>query len=445
MSSIKVIGGEQLKGELKIQGSKNAALPIIAATILNKGITKLRNCPKILDVFHMIKVLEELGCKATWEGNTLFVDTTTVTVNAVSEGAVRKMRSSILFLGALLGRCHEVTIAYPGGCSIGKRPIDYHLNAIKRMNVRQEFLGEDESIIHCYANKILGNDIFLEFPSVGATQNVILSAVLAEGVTRIFNAAREPEVYELCNYLVEAGARICGKGSAFIEVEGVKKLHDADYTLPPDRIVAGTYMTAVAAAGGEVMLTNTPVRQIEALIRILRKTGCNLEQEEDNLKISCKERPLPIELLKTQPYPGFPTDMQSQMMTVLCLASGKSTIQEEIFESRYQNVDELKKMGARISLEATGNKAIIAGVRHLTGAIVKAHDLRGGAAMVIAGLAAEGTTIIREAISIERGYEDICRDFSCLGAKISYRSDNTELFQEELVNEMMRSAIAGAK
>lgn len=424
MSSIAVTGGEQLKGEVKIQGSKNAALPIIAATILNKGITILKNCPKILDVFHMIKVLEEIGCKATWEGNTLIVDTTSVQVCAVSEGAVRKMRSSVLFLGALLGRCHEATIAYPGGCSIGKRPIDYHLNALKKMNITQEFLGEDEDIIHCYTDKIIGNEIFLEFPSVGATQNVILSAVLSEGTTRIFNAAREPEVLELCNYLVEAGARICGKGSTFIEVEGVKKLHDVEYTLPPDRIVAGTYMTAVAAAWGEALLIDTPVRQIEAVIRILRRTGCSIEINGNNLKMSCRGTLHPIELLKTQPYPGFPTDMQSQFMTVLSLADGKSTIQEEIFESRYQNAEELKKMGANICLEASRNRAVITGVRHLKGAVVEAHDLRGGAAMVIAGLAAYGTTVIREATFIERGYEDICRDFSLLGADIRYCSEN---------------------
>lgn len=424
MSSIAVTGGEQLKGEVKIQGSKNAALPIIAATILNKGITILKNCPKILDVFHMIKVLEEIGCKATWEGNTLIVDTTSVRVCAVSEGAVRKMRSSVLFLGALLGRCHQATIAYPGGCSIGKRPIDYHLNALKKMNIAQEFLGTDEDIIHCHTDKIIGNDIFLEFPSVGATQNVILSAALSEGTTRIFNAAREPEVLELCNYLVEAGARICGKGSTFIEVEGVKKLHDVEYTLPPDRIVAGTYMTAIAAAWGEALLIDTPVRQIEAVIRILRRTGCNIETDGNNLKISCKGTLLPIELLKTQPYPGFPTDMQSQFMSILSIADGKSTIQEEIFESRYQNVDELRKMGAIINLETSRNRAIITGVKQLKGAVVEAHDLRGGAAMVIAGLAARGTTIIREATCIERGYEDICRDFTQLGANIRYCSEN---------------------
>jgi UDP-N-acetylglucosamine 1-carboxyvinyltransferase len=427
MSSIAVVGGKQLKGEVRIQGSKNAALPIIAATILNKGTTVLKNCPKILDVFHMIKVLEEIGCKAVWEGNTLIVDTTTVRVCAVSEGAVRKMRSSVLFLGALLGRCHQATIAYPGGCSIGKRPIDYHLNALRKMNITQEFWGEDDSIIHCYTDKIIGDDIFLEFPSVGATQNAILAAVLSEGVTRIYNAAREPEVYELCKYLVEAGARICGKGTAFIEVEGVRQLHDVEYTLPPDRIVAGTYMTAVAAARGEAVLRDTPVRQIESIIRYLRKIGCSISTDGYHLKIISQERPQPIELLKTQPYPGFPTDMQSQFMTVLSLADGISTIQEEIFESRYQNVSELKKMGASISLEAQSKRAVISGVGQLQGAVVEAHDLRGGAALVIAGLAANGSTVIRKATCIERGYEDICRDFSLLGANIRYCSENVLL------------------
>ena len=424
MSSIRIVGGEQLKGELKIQGSKNAALPLIAATVLNKGITKLKNCPKILDVFHMVKILEELGCKTKWEGNALYVDSAKLTSASVSEDSVRKMRSSILYLGALLGRCHEVTIAYPGGCSIGKRPIDYHLNAIKKMNVVQEFCGKDQDIIHCMSTGITGNDIFLEFPSVGATQNVLLTSVLSSGITRIYNSAREPEVMELCNYLIEAGARICGRGTAYIEVEGVKKLHDVEYTLSPDRIVAGTYMTAIAASHGVAELTEVPVRQLDSVIRNLRKVGCKIEVSEDRVKMNSKQRLLPLEVLKTQPYPGFPTDMQSQMMTVLCLAEGKSTIVEEIFESRYQNVNELKKMGALISLEAAGNKAIIAGVNKLHGAIVEAHDLRGGAALVIAGLAAEGTTIVREATYIERGYEDICRDLSILGANIIYCSEN---------------------
>lgn len=424
MSSIEVIGGEQLKGELKIQGSKNAALPVIAATILNKGVTVLRNCPRILDVYHMINVLEELGCSTSWETDVLIVDSAGVISSSVSEESVRKMRSSILFLGALLGRFKEVTIAYPGGCSIGKRPIDYHLASLKRMNVMQEFSGPNDSIIHCHTDKIIGNDIFLEFPSVGATQNVILSAVLSEGVTRIFNAAREPEVWELCNYLVEAGARICGKGTAFIEVEGIKKLHDVEYTLPSDRIVAGTYMAAIAATNGNAVFLDTPVRQIETVIRTMQKTGCRIETNDNIMKISCTERLLPVELLRTRPYPGFPTDMQSQMMTILCLADGRSTVVEEIFESRFQNVDELRKMGAIINLDASGRSAEVEGVMNLNSATVTAHDLRGGAALVVAGLSASGTTIVRDATCIERGYEDICRDMSILGAKIRYCSEN---------------------
>ncbi len=424
MSSIEVIGGKQLKGELNIQGSKNAALPVIAATILNRGTTVLKNCPKILDVCHMVNILQELGCVASWDGNTLYVDSSNAASTSVPEESVTKMRSSILFLGSLLGRHKEVTIAYPGGCSIGKRPIDYHLKAIKKMNVTQEFTGENDAMIHCYSDRILGADIFLEFPSVGATQNIILTAVLSEGTTRIFNAAREPEVIEVCNYLIAAGARICGKGTAFIEIEGVKQLHDVEFRLSSDRIVAGTYMAAVAAAGGDVVFTNTPVSHLESTLRVLKRIGCNINIVDDRVSIHARHRPMPIELLKTQPYPGFPTDMQSQLLTVLCLADGISTIVEEIFESRYQNIDDLRKMGAQITLDAKENRVVITGVKQLTGAIVEAHDLRGGAALVIAGIAATGTTVVRNATSIERGYEDICRDLAAIGAQTRYCSEN---------------------
>ena len=296
MSSIEVVGGEQLKGELKIQGSKNAALPILAATILIKGISVIRNCPKILDVYHMINILEELGCKTTWDGNTLIVDTSCITATTVSEDFVSRMRSSILFLGSLIGRFHEVSIAYPGGCAIGKRPIDYHLNALKRMNVTIEE-GEN-NFIHCYTNQIIGTNIFLDFPSVGATQNIILAAVLSRGVTRIFNAAKEPEVTELCEYLIKAGARISGKGSSFLEVEGVRSLNETEFTLSSDRIVAGTYMTAVAATHGEVILIDTPYRQLESITRILRRVGCVIEIKEDYVKISCRNKLLPIDLIE---------------------------------------------------------------------------------------------------------------------------------------------------
>ena len=424
MSSIEVIGGKQLKGELNIQGSKNAALPVIAATILNKGTTILRNCPKILDVYHMVSILKELGCTTSWEGNTLYVNSSNATSTSVPEEYVTKMRSSILFLGSLLGRHKEVTIAYPGGCSIGKRPIDYHLKAIKKMNVTQEFIGEDDTMIHCYSDRILGADIFLEFPSVGATQNIILTAVLSEGTTRIFNAAREPEVIEVCNYLIAAGARICGKGTAFLEIEGVKHLHDVEFRLSSDRIVAGTYMAAVAATGGDVVFTGTPISHLESTLRVLKRVGCKIDSEEDRVTIRQTGRILPIEVLKTQPYPGFPTDMQSQLLTVLSLADGRSTIVEGIFESRFQNITELLKMGAQITLDTKENKAIITGVKQLKGAVVEAHDLRGGAALVIAGMAASGVTIVRDATSIERGYEDICRDLASIGAQIRYCSEN---------------------
>lgn len=424
MSSIEVIGGKQLKGELNIQGSKNAALPVIAATILNKGTTILKNCPKILDVYHMVKILQELGCTTSWDGNTLYVDSRNANSTSVPEESVTKMRSSILFLGSLLGRHNEVIIAYPGGCSIGKRPIDYHLKAIGKMNVKQEFIGENDAMIHCYSDQIIGADIFLEFPSVGATQNVILTAVLGRGTTRIFNAAREPEVVEVCNYLIAAGARICGKGTAFIEIEGVSQLHDVEFRLSADRIVAGTYMAAVAAAGGDVIFNNTPTCYIESTLRVLKRIGCNIDTSEDRVTIHSRQKLLPIDLLKTQPYPGFPTDMQSQILSVLCLADGVSTISEEIFESRFQNVNDLKKMGAQITVDAKENKAIIIGVKQLQGAVVEAHDLRGGAALVIAGLAAKGTTIVRNATSIERGYEDICRDLAAIGAQTRYCSEN---------------------
>ncbi len=423
MSSIEIIGGKQLKGELKIQGSKNAALPVIAATILNKGISKLKNCPRILDVFHMVKILEELGCITSWDENTLIVDSSKADNTHVSEDSVRKMRSSILFLGAILGRFHDVTIAYPGGCSIGKRPIDYHLNAIKKMNVTEEFLQEDGSMIHCYSDRIIGTDIFLEFPSVGATQNIILTAVLATGITRIYNAAREPEITEVCNYLIGAGARIRGLGSAYLEIEGVKQLQDIEFSLSTDRIVAGTYMAAVAAVRGDVLFSHTPIRHLDATLHVLNKIGSKIEVNGDSVRIRNFGRPLPLGELKTKPYPGFPTDMQSQLMTVLTLADGKSTILEEIFESRYQNIEDLTRMGAQIKL-SDSHAAEIYGVTHLHGAVVNAHDLRGGAALVIAGLAAEGTTIVRDATYIERGYEDICRDFLVMGANIKYCSEN---------------------
>lgn len=419
MSSIEIIGGEQLKGELKIQGSKNAALPIIAATILNKGITILKNCPKILDVYHMVNILEELGCTITWEQNTLIVNSKKASISYVPVDYVTKMRSSVLFLGAILGRFLEVTIAYPGGCSIGQRPINFHLEALKKMNVTQEFLGEDKDIIHCYTDKIIGDNIFFERSTVGATQNVILTAVLSEGITKIYNAAKEPEVVELCTYLNRAGAKINGEGTSYIEVEGVKDLHDVEFTLSTDRIVAGTYMAAVAATGGDVILHRAPSTHLESIVNTLRKMGCCIKVDGDIIRVISHERPKAVNII-TEPYPAFPTDMQSQFMSIQCLAEGNSIIVENIFESRFQNIDELTKMGAKLQIDETKKIVQIEGVKTLKSAQMYAHDLRGGAALVIAALAAEGISIIHGTDYIERGYEDIGRDFKAIGAKVKY-------------------------
>lgn len=429
MSSIRIIGGKRLEGELKIHGSKNAALPIIAATVLNKGITLLKNCPKIQDVYYMIDILRDLGCIAAWEGEQLYIDSSNIASTTVPEEYVREMRCSILFLGALLGRTKEVTIAFPGGCSIGKRPIDYHLDAMRTLNVDQTFSGPDQNIIHCKTSGIQGRKIKLQFPSVGTTQNIILATVVSEGRTIIQNAAMEPEVEELCRYLVAAGGIIKGIGTSNIVIEGVKQLHDVRFTLSSDRIVAGTYMVAIAASNGRATLQNCPINQLKSTIDVLRDAGCIINVNGNNVEVYRENGIIPIKLLKTKPYPGFPTDMQSQILTLLCLGEGRSIIQEEIFESRYQNIVELKKLGAKIRYKARKNRAVIDGVDKLSGGVVNAHDLRGGAALVIAGLVAEGTTIVQDITYIERGYEDICRDLSLLGGNLCYCSERLDLIK----------------
>lgn len=418
MAFIEIVGGKQLNGEVNIQGSKNAVLPILAATVLVNGITKLNHCPKILDVFSMIKILEAIGCKTWWEDSSLLVNTTGINTSTVPVEDVKKMRSSIILMGALLGRTGSVTITYPGGCTIGARPIDYHLEAFKQMKV---CLKEEDGLIKCSSNGIKGNDIVLAFPSVGATENIILAAVLASGKTRIFNAAMEPEINELCKFLTSCGAKIFGAGTNRIEVDGVDFLHCVEYTAASDRIVAGTYLVAVAGCGGEAVLTGIGCGSLYSVISVLRGMGCNILCGEDYIIISSSGKLKPIPTLKTAPYPGFPTDMQSQIMSLLMSANGVSKITEDIFEARYQNVVEQLKFGANIQVE--GREATIHGTNKLTGCEVYASELRGGAALVIAGLMANGKTIIHNPNYIERGYEDICRDFSLLGADIIYRTN----------------------
>lgn len=413
MAFIEINGGKQLSGEVNIQGSKNAVLPILAATVLINGIIKLNHCPKILDVFHMIKILEAIGCNASWEKHTLIIDTTKLNTSTVPEEYVRLMRSSIIMMGALLGRTHSVTITYPGGCTIGARPIDFHLSAFQDMNVSLE---EEDGLIKCTTTGIVGNEISLKFPSVGATENIILAAVLATGKTSIINAAKEPEITELCKFLNTAGAEITGAGTEKIEINGVEYLHPIEYTACSDRIVAGTYLAAVAGAGGEAVLTGIGAGSLQMVVTLLREMGCNIISGEEYIIIASSGRLKPISLIRTMPYPGFPTDMQSQIMSVLMTATGTSRIIEEIFEGRYQNVKEQIKFGADIQIE--GRTAVINGVSNLTGCEVFASELRGGAALVIAGLMARGKTTLHNPYFIERGYEDICRDLRKLGADI---------------------------
>ncbi len=413
MSFIKITGGKHLRGEIKVQGSKNAVLPIIAATVLNKGITKIKNCPKILDVLSMIKILEKIGCFIEWEKDTLIVNATDINSVEIPEKYVGRIRSSIIMLGSVLGRCKEVTISYPGGCSIGSRPIDLHIKALKKMNIE---ITEEGGFLNCTSKKIIGADIVLDFPSVGATENIILTAVLSEGITYICNAAKEPEIVELCQFLQGMGANIRGAGTDKIIIEGVKELHDTEFTISADRIVAGTYMAAVATSKGNVTLNNIDCSQISAITSILKDIGCKIECGNSYITIESNKRLDCVDVIRTQPYPGFPTDMQSQMMSVLSLCDGTSVILENIFETRYNNARELCKMGADIIIE--GKLAVIKGVERLSGAEVYSNDLRGGAGLIIAGLAAKGMTVVHNTEYVERGYEDICRDLRQIGASI---------------------------
>lgn len=420
MSSICIEGGYPLSGELKTQGSKNAALPILAASVLHKGITRLNNCPRISDVDSMIEILKKIGCIVNWEKHTLVIDATNITSYEIPDEYTKRMRSSFILLGPLLGRKKKAIIAYPGGCSIGVRPVNIHLNALESMNVS---IVVEESQISASTKKIQGSRIRLPYPSVGATQNCILAAVYGHGTTELCNCAKEPEVVELCKCLNQMGAKIRGLGRSIIRIDGVRKLHDTEYEISADRIAAGTYLTAAAITKGEITLTHMEPFYLTNLLEVLIRSGCQIKQYIDAVEISARNanKIKAIDLIKTGPYPEFPTDMQSQIMSLLMLSEGTSIIKETVFEDRYKTAYELEKMGANIKIE--GKNAIIQGVSTIKGAKVEAHDLRGGAALVIAALAAQGTSYIEGFSYIERGYEDLCESLENLGAHICLKED----------------------
>lgn len=412
MSSFIIEGGTKLKGEVRISGSKNASLPIIAASILNGGKTTLYNVPNIHDTQITLKILKKLGCKIKKNKEKIEINSTYITQKEISEDLMREMRSTVILAGALIGRFKEATFSYPGGCDIGARPIDLHLKAFKKLGINIE---EEYGFIRCSCDKIIGTNIDLDFPSVGATENIILASVLAEGKTTITNAAREPEIVDLVKMLRKMGAKISGEGTNIIEINGVKKLEDVKYRIMPDRIEAGTFLCAGAITGGNIKIINAIPEHLVPIISKLEEANCKIKIENNIIIIDAPQRLKAIEI-KTMPYPGFPTDLQSIFGTVLSVAKGTSIITENIFENRFRYLTELKRMGAKIKQE--NNVAIISGVKRLSGTAVQSTDLRGGAAMVLAGLEAKGITKVSNIEYILRGYEDIDKKLNKLGANI---------------------------
>lgn len=413
MSKIIIEGGRKIQGELRVGGAKNSVLPILAATVLNGKINIVHDIPKLSDVEVMTKILRAAGCDVKRENGTMVIDSSKLDNHRIPEELVREMRSSIVVLGAMLARCGETIVSYPGGCEIGPRPIDLHLKSLREMGADIE---EKHGFLICKTKGLKGCEIQLDFPSVGATENIMLAAVYAEGITIIRNAAREPEIRDLQEFINAMGGKISGAGSNTIKIEGVKELEAVEHTIIPDRIVAGTYLAAAAMTRGEIVLKNVIPEHLQSTIYKLKESGCRILYTHDTIKLIAPDRLRAIESIKTLPYPGFPTDMQSQIMALMSISDGISIITENIFENRYKHAYELIRMGANIKID--GRVAIIKGVPKLTGATVTANDLRGGAALILAGLVAEGTTIIENAKHIERGYDHIEDYLQLVGAAI---------------------------
>lgn len=415
MEKLIVKGGNRLVGAVKTSGAKNAVLPIIAASILGTTPSHLDEVPMLEDVHTISEVLKCLGLavKCSPEKNVLDIDSTEITSYEAPYELVRTMRASFLVMGPLLARIGKARISMPGGCAIGARPIDIHLKGFEALGVKIE---QGHGYIEASAPEGLkGTSIYFDFPSVGATENIMMAASLAEGTTILENAAEEPEIVDLANYLNKMGAKIRGAGTDTIRIEGVDKLHGADYTIIPDRIEAGTYMIAAAMTGGDIVVENVLPEHQKPLIAKLREAGAVVEEDIDKVRVIGKN-PLKAVSIKTLPYPGFPTDMQAQMMAMMVIAEGRSKVTETVFENRFMHVVELNRMGARISTE--GRSAVIDGPCKLTGCDVRATDLRAGAAMILAGLVAEGTTRIGDLHHIDRGYENIVAKLKNLGADI---------------------------
>lgn len=405
-------GGRPLNGEVEIQSAKNAVLPLLAAAVLTEQKVVIHKCPRITDVLNMVQILCELGFKTHFQGEELEIDGADAANHEIPAALAKEMRSSVFMLGSVIARFGKARIAYPGGCDIGLRPIDLHLSGLRRLGVR---ISEDGGYIDCKCEELCGAEIVLGCPSVGATENIMLAAVKAKGRTVIRNAAKEPEIVDLAGFLNRMGAKVKGAGGAVITVEGVAKLKGVEYTPISDRIEAGTFLIASAMCGGELLLKNTDADNIASLIHKLCEISCKIHAEDDKIYIQ-SERRLSPKLVETSPYPGFPTDLQAQMTALACICEGSTVIVENLFETRFKHIPELIRMGADITVR--GRSAFIRGVKTLKGADVFAGDLRGGAALTLAAISAEGLSSVSDLSHIDRGYSGFEYKLRRIGARI---------------------------
>lgn len=413
MGTLVINGGKNLSGKIAVHGSKNSVLPILAATILNNGISEIHNCPHLTDVNAAIEILRCIGCKVDFRDDVVTVDSRDARRYKIPDGLMREMRSSVIFMGALLARLGKASMFTPGGCELGARPIDLHLASMRMLGAK---VNEEGGAINCEARRLRGRDIVLSFPSVGATENTMLAATACEGKTRIINAAREPEIEDLQNFLRAIGAEVSGAGSSVITIVGKRSLSSTSFSVIPDRICAATYMCAAALCGGDVTVEKIIPEHISNVRALLTTAGCEIEEGNDFLRVQRYGELTALRMVRTMPYPGFPTDAQPQMMALTTKCDGTSVFAENIFDGRFRHVGGLVRMGADIRTE--GNLALVNGVKRLRGSRVSATDLRGGAALVIAALAAEGESEIDEIFHIDRGYEKIEESMSALGADI---------------------------
>ncbi|MFZ1803359.1 MAG: UDP-N-acetylglucosamine 1-carboxyvinyltransferase [Nitrospira sp.] len=421
MDEILIRGGKRLAGDVRISGAKNSALPILASTILGGGECVITNLPRVVDVLTMGKLLGILGAKVSHEGNRAVIQVDAIESTEAPYDLVKTMRASVLVLGPLVARWGEAKVSLPGGCAIGSRPVNLHLAGLAK-------LGADISIEHGYitakAKRLRGERIYCDTPTVTGTENLMMAATLAEGVTTLENAAKEPEIVDLAEFLVKRGARIRGAGTDEIVIEGVRELHSGDHEVIPDRIEAGTYLAAAAVTQGDVTATHCRPGHLEAVLMKLREAGADVQEGNDYVRLTMPDTLRGTDM-RTLPFPGFPTDMQAQMVALLSLAEGTSVVTETVFESRFMHVEELRRMGAHIRVE--GNRLVVTGRKQLTGAPVMASDLRASAGLIVAGLAAEGVTQVQRVYHLDRGYERIEEKLGALGAEVQRQKSPTKI------------------